>query len=63
MKNSMPETIEELQAIITERILDYDQKLRMDGRLLPSERPQYGYEVTSKPHLNDSVPAQAGVRL
>lgn len=45
----MPETLEELNALITERILMYHQRLQMDGRLLPDVGgPKYGLPSISK---------------
>lgn len=39
----MPENLDELEALITERILMYHRQLEMDGRLIPDERPKYGH--------------------
>lgn len=55
MTTKMPETLEELNALITERILLFMQRLEMDGRLLPDgDGPKYGYTTKSRVPLPDS---------
>lgn len=58
MENILPHppTWDEIDARITERILMYDRKLRMDGCIVESERPQQG-TTAAKSHRPDTQPS------